>query len=76
MHHVGWIILKGTRIRLDYAASRDRKQWIYMYIGRSRGGAGTQFIQAIYRHSIWFKKQIGQNRHFSLLRKGSLRAVT
>ena len=38
----GWIILEGTRIRLDYAASRDRKQGIYVYTGRSRGGAGTQ----------------------------------
>ena len=48
MHHVGrqgWIILEGTRIRLDYAASRDRKQWIYVYTGRSRGGAGTQLYR-------------------------------
>ena len=39
----GWIILKGIRIKLDYAASRDCKQGIYIYIRRSRGGAGTQF---------------------------------
>ena len=45
MHYVGrqgWIILEGTRIRLDYAVSRDYKQGIYIYIGRSRGGAGIQ----------------------------------
>ena len=39
MYHVGGqgIILKGTRIRLDYAVSRDCKRWI-LYIGWSRGG--------------------------------------
>ena len=39
MHHMGgqWIILEGTRIRLDYAASRDCKRWI-LRIGLSRGG--------------------------------------
>ena len=74
MHYMGrqgWIILEGIRIRLDYAASRDYKRWI-LYIGRSRGGAGTQLIQAIYRHSRWFKRQTGQDRHFSLPHKGSL----
>ena len=48
MHYVGrqgWIILEGIRIRLDYTASRDRKQWIYVYIRRSRGGAGIQLYR-------------------------------
>ena len=45
MHYVGGqgIILKGIKIKLDYAVSRDYKQWIYIYIRRSRGGAGIQF---------------------------------
>ena len=39
MHHVGGqgIILKGTRIRLDYIANRYCKRWI-LYTRRSRGG--------------------------------------
>ena len=66
MHYVGrqgWIILEGTRIRLDYAASRDCKRWIC-----TQGGVGEgqvhNFIQATHRHSKGFKRQTGQNRHF------------
>jgi len=53
MHHVGgqWIILEGTIIRLDYAASREAASSTYMHTGRSRGRAGTQFY--IGNTQIW-----------------------
>jgi hypothetical protein len=39
MHHVGgqWIILEGTKIRLDYAASREAASGIRICI---QGGVG------------------------------------
>jgi len=39
MHHIGgqWIILEGTIIRLDYAASRETTSSIYICI---QGGVG------------------------------------
>ena len=49
MHYVGgwWIILEGTRIKLDYAASRDCKRWI-LYTGRSRGGGRYTYTDRQY----------------------------
>jgi len=45
MHHVGrqWIMLEGTIIRLDYAASREAASSAYIHTGRSRERAGIQF---------------------------------
>jgi hypothetical protein len=39
MHYIGgqWIILEGTKIRLDYAANREAVSGIYIYI---QGGVG------------------------------------
>ena len=50
---------------------------IYIYIqGEIGEGQVYNFIQVIYKYSKWFKRQIGQNRHFRLPRKGGPKAVT
>jgi hypothetical protein len=44
MHYIGgqWIILKGTKIRLDYTASKKAVSGIYIYI-QGRVGEGQVY---------------------------------
>ena len=60
-----------VQIRLDYAASKERKRRVY-YTGRCRGRTGIHSTQATHRQGMWFKRQTGQDRHSRHSSWGSL----